>query len=119
MSRDTINGQSVEVVVIGPDGKTLDTPLTPRERWTVAAVDQAIRSNAAVQAAYPEAALQRVDSMRGVSERRRGRYYLRYHWAQGHTEFWGYLSPKQPTFDFKKGVVGVVATPDTPVSAPT
>lgn len=117
MSCETINGQSVEVVVIGPDGKTVDTPLTPRERWTVAAVDQAVRAHAAVQAAYPAAALQRVDSMRGIPEHRHGRYYLRYHWAQGNAEFWGYLSPKQPAFDFQKGVVGVVATPDTP--APT
>src|SRR5262245_60492567 len=77
MSQDTINGQSVEVVVIGPDGKPVEPPLTPRERWTVAAVDQAIRSNATVQTAYPGATLQRVDSMRGVSERRHGRYYLR------------------------------------------
>jgi hypothetical protein len=116
MSRDTINGQNVKVVVIGLDEKTVDTPLTLRERWTVEAVDQAVRTNAAVQAAYPEATLQRVDSMRGVSELRHGRYYLRYHWAQGSTEFWGYLSPKQPTFDFKKGIVGVVATPDTHTS---
>jgi len=116
MSRDTINSQSVEVTVIGLDGKTLDTPLTPRERWTVEAVDQVVRSNAVVQATYPEAALQRVDSMRGVPERRHGRYYLRYSWAKGTAEFWGYLSPKQPTFDVKKGTVGVVATPDTPTS---
>src|SRR5262245_36826859 len=71
MSQDTINGRSVEVVVIGPDGKPVETPLTLRERWTVAAVDQAIRSNAAVQAAYPGATLQRVESMRGIAERRR------------------------------------------------
>ena len=100
--------------MIGPAGKTVDTPLTPRERWTVEAVDRAVRTNAAAQRAYPEAALQRVDSMRGISEHRHGRYYLRCHWAKGTTEFWGYLSPKQPTFNFKKGVVGVVATPDTP-----
>ena len=118
MSHDTINGQNVEVVVLGPDGKTVDTSLTPREHWTVEAVDQAIRSNADVQHAYPGATMQRVDSMCGVSERRRGRYYLRYHWDKGVTEFWGYLSPKQPTFDFKKGVVGVVATPATPPSTP-
>jgi hypothetical protein len=119
MSRDTINGQSVEVVVIGLDGKTVDTPLTPRERWTAEAVDQAIRTNAAVQAAYPEAVLQRVDSMRGIQEHRHGRYYLRYHWAKGVAEFWGYLSPKQPAFDLKRRIVGVVATPDTPTSTAT
>jgi hypothetical protein len=119
MSCDTLNGQTVDVIAIGPDGKTVDTPLTPRERWTVEAVDRVIRDNAAAQHAYPEATLQRVDSMRGVSEHRHGRYYLRYHWAQGSTEFFGYLSPKQPTFDFKKGIVGVVATPDTPTSTAT
>ena len=119
MSRETINGQSVEVVVIGPDGKPVETPLTPRERWTVEAVDRAVRTNTAVQQAYPEAALQRVDSTRGVPEHRHGRYYLRYQWAKGVTEFWGYLSPKQPTFDFKKGIVGVVATPETPAATQT
>src|SRR4051794_9110477 len=102
MSQDTINGQSVEGVVIGPDGKTVATSLVPRERWTVEAVDRTIRTNAAIQKTYPGATLQRVDSMRGVSERRRGRYYLRYQWDKGVTEFWGYLSPKQPTFDFKR-----------------
>jgi len=52
--------------------------------------------------------------MRGVDEHRQGRYYLRYRSAGGVTEFWGHLSHDQPKFDFKKGVVGVVTTPETP-----
>jgi len=64
--------------------------------------------------AYPGATLVRVDSMRGVDEHRNGRYYLRYQWQGGRTEMWGHVSRKTPSVDCKKGVVGVVATPDTP-----
>ena len=87
--------------------------LTPREAWTVAAVDALLKGNAEFQAAYPGAKLERVESNRGVPENRQGRYYLRYHHDHGATEFWGYLSTKL-RFDFKKGVVGVVVAPDTP-----
>ena len=113
MSMQPINGQDVEVNVIAADGATLAEPLTPREQWTVQAVDAFLRANAEFQAAYLGARLERVESNWGVQENRQGRYYLRYHHDGGTTEFWGYVSTK-PTFNFKKGVVGVVATPDTP-----
>jgi hypothetical protein len=120
MGRQRINSEDVEVVVVAADGTTdPQVVLTEREVATVGAVDATLQAAEQFEAAYPHARLEHVESMRGVEEHRHGRYYLRYHWAQGNTEFWGYLSPKQPTFDFKKGVVGVVATPDTPVSAPT
>lgn len=45
--------------------------------------------------------------MRGVDEKRNGRYYLRYRYAGGVTEFWGHVG-KEPKLDFKKGSVGVV-----------
>ena len=65
------------------------------------------RAAAEFQAAYPQAVLERVDSMRGVDEKRNGRYYLRYRYAGGVTEFWGHVG-KEPKLDFKKGSVGVV-----------
>lgn len=108
MTNQTINGVEVEIVVIAADGKIeADALLTAREAATVAAVDAALRADAAFQAAYPDAALVRVDSMRGVDEQRNGRYYLRYRHAGGVTEFWGHVG-KQPKLDFKKGIVGVV-----------
>ena len=113
MSQQTINGQIVEVVIIAADGTTLEETLTPRETWTVQAVDVFLKGNAEFQAAYQGAKLERVESDRGVQENRQGRYYLRYHHDSGVTEFWGYLSAK-PKFDFKKGVVGIVAAPNTP-----
>ncbi|HYQ90753.1 MAG TPA: hypothetical protein VES89_01425 [Candidatus Competibacteraceae bacterium] len=113
MSQQTLNDQTVDVAIIAADGATLQETLTPREAWTVQAVDAVLKQNAEFQAAYPGATLVRVESNRGVADNRQGRYYLRYQSDHGATEFWGYLS-RQPTFDFKKGIVGVVATPHTP-----
>ena len=113
MSQQSINDQAVEVAILGADGTTLNETLTPREAWTVQAVDAFLKGNAEFQATYPGATLVRVDSNRGVQENRQGRYYLRYQYDHGATEFWGHLSPK-PKFDFRKGIVGIVATPDTP-----
>lgn len=108
MTTQTINGTTVEIVVILADGKTDPAAaLDAREAATVAAVDAALRADAAFQTAYPQAVLERVDSMRGVAETRNGRYYLRYRYAGGVTEFWGHVG-KQPKLDFKKGIVGVV-----------
>lgn len=106
MTTQTINGAAVEIVVILADGKTDPAAtLDAREAATVAAVDLALRADAAFQAAYPSAALVRVDSMRGVEETRNGRYYLRYRYAGGVTEFWGHVG-QQAKIDFKKGSVG-------------
>ena len=113
MTQQLLNGQSAEVAIIAADGATLTETLTPREAWTVEAVDAFLKQNAEFQAAYPGATLMRVESNRGVQENRQGRYYLRYHHDGGATEFWGHLSAK-PKFDFKKGVVGIVATLDMP-----
>lgn len=113
MSQQTINDHEVEVILIAADGATLNEALTPREQWTVQAVDAFLKDNAEFQAAYPGAQLVRVESNRGVQENRQGRYYLRYHHDGGATEFWGHLSAK-PKFDFRKGIIGIVATPDMP-----
>ena len=111
MSQQFINDPAVEVAILAADGTTLNDILTPREAWTIEAVDAFLKSNAAFQAAYPGARLTRVESNRGVQENRQGRYYLRYQYHTGATEFWGYVSSK-PKFDFKHGIVGVVATPN-------
>lgn len=113
MTQHTLNGQSVEVAIIAADGASLNETLTPREAWTVEAVDAFLKHHAEFQAAYPGATLVRVDSNRGVADNRQGRYYLRYQYHTGATEFWGYVSAT-PKFDFRKGTVGIVAAPETP-----
>ena len=81
------------MAIIAADGAPLEETLTPREAWTVQAVDAFLKSNAEFQAAYPDAQLERVESNRGVAENRQGRYYLRYHYDHGATEFWGSVVP--------------------------
>ncbi len=108
MTTQILNGATVEIVVINAEGKTeTDALLTAREITTVETVDAAVRADAGFQAAYPGAVLERIDSMRGVAETRNGRYYLRYRYAGGVTEFWGHVG-QQAKIDFKKGIVGVV-----------
>jgi hypothetical protein len=107
MARQSINGHEVEVVVIAANGTTdPHATLTPREVATVEAVNSTLNHHAEFTTAYPGAQLTRVDSNRGVNENRHGRYYLRYQHAGEMTECWGHVA-KTPTFDFKKGVVGV------------
>ena len=60
----------------------------------------AIKANPEFQAAYPDARLEGVESMRGMDEHQEGRYYLRYQYVSGVTEFWGHVSRK-PKVDFK------------------
>jgi ABC-type Zn uptake system ZnuABC Zn-binding protein ZnuA len=101
MSKQTINGDEVEVKVFAPDGTMeASAALTERELATVQAADAALKTNPEFQAAYPDARLEGVESMRGMDEHQEGRYYLRYHSASGATEFWGHVSRK-PKIDFK------------------
>lgn len=116
MPQQRINADMIEVVVIAADGTTTTEAFTPREVWTVQAVDTILRTNDAFCTAYPAATLERVESLRGIDEHRHGRYALRYRWARGVAEMWGYVSRKTPAFDFQKGTVGVVATADTPTT---
>ncbi len=112
MITQTINGALVEVVIIAADGQTLaDAQLDPRETATVEAVDVALRATESFRTAYPQAALVRVESMRGVDEKRNGRYYLRYQHSGGTAEFWGHVT-KQLKIDFKKGIIGVALETD-------
>ncbi|MFO1419521.1 MAG: hypothetical protein U1F59_00880 [Candidatus Competibacteraceae bacterium] len=108
MTTQTINSATVEIILIAADGKTVpEGVLDDRETATVETVDQALRTTESFQTAYPQAVLERVESMRGVDEKRNGRYYLRYRYAGGVTEFWGHIG-RELKIDFKKGVVGVV-----------
>ena len=61
------------------------------------------------QIAYPQAVLEQVESMRGIEEKRNGRYYLRYRYFGGATEFLGHVN-RDLKIDFKKGIVGVLVT---------
>lgn len=106
MATQTINGMEVEISIISSQ-PTGDSRLSPRELWTVEAVDQVLRKNPQFQAQYPGAVLSRVESLRDLGEGEKGRYYLRYQVGEGATEFWGYLAPR-PKLDFKRGLVGVV-----------
>ena len=64
---------------------------------------------------YPGANLSHVESNRGVADNRHGRFYLRYALkAKAPVEFFAYVS-SHPTVDLKKGVVGVVVSPSSPV----
>ncbi len=93
--------------MINAEGKTdTDAILNPREVATVEAVDAALQATQSFQTSYPHAVLERVESMRGIEEKRNGSYYLRYRHAGGVTEFWGHVS-RDLKIDFKKGIVGV------------
>jgi hypothetical protein len=108
MSKQMINGDEVEVKVFAPDGTMeASAALTECELATVQAAGAALKANPEFQAVYLGARLEWVESMRGMDEHREGRYYLRYQYASGATEFWGHVSRK-PMVDFKKGRVGVV-----------
>ena len=111
MSTQVINDTDVEVTIIAADG-TSDTAaaLLPREVATVKAVDTVLQANEEFTAAYPGARLERVESNRGIDEKRHGRFYLRYRYTGGVTEFWVHVS-REPRFDFKKGIVGVILAP--------
>lgn len=112
MATQKINGVDVEISIISADSDENST-LSPRELWTIEAVDAALRANRQFKASYPDALLSRVEDMRDLDERERGRYYLRYQVGPSATEFWGYIS-KKPVFNFKRGLVGIVPDDKTP-----
>jgi hypothetical protein len=61
-------------VILAPNGTVeASATLTPRELATVEAVNAALKVHPEFQAAYRGARLERVESMRGVDERRQGR----------------------------------------------
>jgi hypothetical protein len=100
MQSATINGQTIDLEVI-PEGEA-----TPLEVDAVARLDAALRADARFQAQYPNARLERVDSMRALRDDEDGRYYLRYSSSSGMTEFWGHTAA-HATLNMARGIVAV------------
>jgi hypothetical protein len=97
------------------DGQPIAEAPTPREHWTVEALDAALQGAAGFQSQYPGAALERAEIMRGIDEMGVGRYYLRYRTAGAPTEFWGGIAKgKKGTVNLKTGQVTVPIQPQTP-----
>jgi hypothetical protein len=107
MKRRLMNGQDdIDVVIISEDGTSLNLDLLPNEVIAFESLDRALKSNPKFQAAYPNAKLIRIDSNRGIKESDAGRFYLRYHYDKGITEFWGHHA-KRAYVDCDQGLVGI------------
>ena len=107
MKRQLLNGQDeIDVVIIAEDGTSLNQDLLPNETIVFESLDRALKSNQEFQAAYPNAKLIRIDSNRGVKESEAGRYYLRYQYDSGITEFWGHYASSSYV-DCEQGLVGI------------
>lgn len=102
----TINGNSVKVMIVASDGSLDLKPLTSRELQSIAALDRALQSSSEFQERYPQARLQRVESMRGIPEHLAGRYYMLYSSAKVSIEFWGGVGQDR-SIDFEQGLVSV------------
>lgn len=111
-----INASNPEVSVINPDSTASGERLTPREISVFEAVDRALRPDPKFTSSYPEAVLERIESLRAMPETASGRAYLRYRFATGVTEFWGRVSNRS-RINFRSGIVDVILGPPTP-SAP-
>ncbi len=106
----TINASNPEVVVSNPDGTASSESLTPREISVFEAVDRALRADPKFTSSYPDAVLERIESLRAMPETSNGRAYLRYRFTTGVTEFWGRVS-KHAHINFRSGIVDVTFEP--------
>ena len=107
MKAQILNGQDgVEVQIIAEDGTPLNVDLLPNEVLTFERIDRTLKSNPVFQSAYPNARLIRIDSNRGIKEDEAGRYYLRYQYDSGITEFWGHYT-SSTYIDCDQGLVGI------------
>lgn len=113
MPTQNINGIRVEVSIIAANGTDDGSALTPRELWLAQAADTTLRADPQFTSAYPGATLSKVESNRGLADSDKGRLYLRYQVGPSATEFWAYVAQK-PSFNFKRGLVGLVPGPNTP-----
>jgi hypothetical protein len=102
-----INTSNPEVSVINPDGTVSGERLSPREISVFEAVDRALRADPKFTSSYPEAVLERIESLRAMPETASGRAYLRYRFATGVTEFWGRVSNRS-RINFRSGIVDVI-----------
>jgi hypothetical protein len=99
----TINGQSVEIAVVAPDGSDGGQP-SDNEIQAISTIDVALKADEQFTTTYPNKKLERVESMRGIADSEEGRYYLRY---QDGVEFWGHIGKAQH-INFKKGIISVL-----------
>ncbi len=106
----TINASNPEVIVTNPDGTASSEKLTPREISVFEAVDRALRAEPKFTSSYPNAVLERIESLRAMPETSNGRAYLRYRFGTGVTEFWGRVS-NRARINFRSGIVDVILEP--------
>lgn len=106
----SINASNPEISVIDPDGTPSSEGLSARETSVFEAVDRALRADRRFVSSYPEAVLERVESVQAMPENASGRYYLRYRFATGVTEFWGRVSSRA-RINFRSGNVDVIIAP--------
>lgn len=96
----------IEVQVIAEDGSSLGQDLRSDETVAIESLDHTLKADPGFQSAYPNAKLVRIDSNRGIQNSEAGRYYLRYQYENGVTEFWGH-HVKKAYVDCEQGLVGV------------
>ena len=107
MKRMILNGQEeIDVQVIAQNGNSLNQGLLQNEIIVFERLDRTLKANPEFQTAYPNAKLIRIDSNRGIKENEAGRYYLRYQYDKGITEFWGHHAGSAYV-DCDQGLVGV------------
>ncbi len=107
MGKTIVNDEEVEFVIVGDDGSAIEDALQERELAAFRRLDSVLRSHPDFQAAYPNARLVRVDSMRGIGDEEEGRYYLRYQYDDNSTEFWGNIAETEQV-DCEQGIVSVI-----------
>ena len=107
MKSQLLNGQDgIDIQIIAKDGTTLELDLLPDEITTIESLDRTLKAHPGFQSAYPNARLVHIDSNRGIQDSEAGRYYLRYQYDTGITEFWGHRSDSTYV-DCDQGLAGI------------
>jgi hypothetical protein len=107
MKRQLINElDGIDIQIIDANGTALNLDLLANEVATLESLDRTLKSDPVFQTAYPNAKLIRIDSNRGIKEDEAGRYYLRYQYDSGITEFWGHYA-SSTYVDCDQGLVGI------------
>lgn len=107
MQKTQINGQAISLEIL--PATTPRQGLEPQEQLLLERLDASLRANAEFQRRYPEARLERVDSMRSLEDNEAGRFYLRYQSGEDSAEFWGCLG-EQDSCNLETGVITVSLT---------
>jgi len=108
MQTDNINGQAVDVVIIGADGIEVVEALQQGECELLSRIDTALQAEARFSKSCPEARLVRIDSNRGFGDREECRFYLRYQHSGkgGFAEYWGHVGDVAH-LDMRRGIISV------------